>query len=734
MFKFFPQYDQMDCGPACLRMVARYYGRKYSLQYLRDHCFLSKDGVSLLNISKAAKNIGLATTPIKLSLEELILQIPVPAIIHWNQNHFVVLYSIKKNIFTHRYTFRIADPGHGLIKLNAVEFNKAWLNQNDKGIALYLEPNQDFYILKESKKSGSNILTYLFRYVLPYKLELAQIFLGLFIGSLITLIFPFLTQALIDRGIQPKSIQTIFIILGAQLFLFLGASVIEILRNWIMLYIGARINVRIISDFLSKLMKLPIKYFDTKLMGDFTQRIQDHERIETFLTSQSLFTLFSIINFSVFFIVLALYNTLIVITYSILTLIAISWIVLFFAKRKTLDYVRFQRRAENQDAVYELINGIQEIKLNNFQNFKRNEWEKIQVKLFQINTRTLALDQYQIVGYNFINRFKDILVTFLAAQEVIKGNMTLGALLSLSYIIGQMNNPLGQLITFFRSLQDAGISLNRLEEINNYEEEEYLYKKANLNTSTTQFHQGNITISNIHFQYEGPHSQYVLEGINMHIPQGKITAVVGASGSGKTTLMKLLLNFYQPQTGHILIGDQDLQEISPMQWRNQCGTVMQDGYIFSDTIERNIATQDEEIDMEKLYHAANTANLIDFVASLPLGFRTKIGSSGNGISGGQKQRILIARAVYKNPQYLLFDEATSALDSENENVIMKNLNYFFSGKTVIIIAHRLSTVKNADQIIVLKNGKIVESGNHHRLVTKKGDYFNLVKNQLELGN
>ena len=573
-------------------------------------------------------------------------------------------------------------------------------------------------------------------YLKPYKNQMLQLFMFLLLGTLTTLVFPVLTQKLIDDGVNKKDLSVISYILLAQLFFFFGNIIFGIFRNWIMLVVGTKINIQIISDFLKKLLKLPIKFFDTKLMGDFNQRIQDHERIEDFLTSQSLITLFSVITFSVFFGVLWYYDFRILAVYIVLTVISIAWSLYWMRKRKILDYFRFQQRSENQESIYEIINGVSEMKLNQFEDFKRREWEQIQQKLFKINIRILKLDQIQLSGFEFMNQLKNIVVTFLAASFVVKGNMTLGALLSVSYIIGQMNSPVSQLISFFRSLQDAKLSLARLNEVQNHPEEE---QENQLPLLSPKYMQKNgiekgIYFKNTSFQYEGPQSPFVLKDINLFIPEGKVTAIVGASGSGKTTLMKMLLKFYEPVSGEIFFNHLNINDISPLDLRKNCGVVMQDGFIFSDTIERNIATNDENIDYEKLDKALKTANIKSFVEELPLGLNTKIGASGNGISGGQKQRILIARAVYKNPNFIFFDEATSALDAENEKIIHDNLQSFFKGKTVIIVAHRLSTVKNADQIIVLKHGQIVEQGNHQELVQRKADYYNLVKNQLELGN
>lgn len=734
MIKFYPQHDQMDCGPACLAMVASYYGKDFGLQYLRDKSFITREGVSLLGISAAAEKIGFRTIAAKLQTEDFDKEL-FPCILHWNQNHFVVLYKISRNFFTGKLIFKIADPGHGFISLSEERFARLWISNEDKGVALFLEPTKAFY---EQKPPKEQVLSakYLLEYLKPYKNQMLKLFFFLLLGTITTLIFPILTQKLIDDGVTQKNISIIIYILLAQLAFFFGNIIFGIFRNWIMLVVGTKINIQIISDFLKKLLRLPIKFFDTKLMGDFNQRIQDHERIENFLTSQSLLTLFSAITFSVFFGVLWYYDFRILAVYIFLTIISVAWSLFWMKKRKILDYFRFQQRSENQESIYEIINGVSEMKLNQFEDFKRREWESIQQKLFKINIRILKLDQIQLSGFEFINQLKNIIVTFLAATFVVKGHMTLGALLSVSYIIGQMNSPVSQLINFFRSLQDARLSLARLNEVQNHSEEEQEQHVLLLSPKYIEQNgiEKGIYFKNVTFQYEGPQSPYVLKNIKFFIPEGKITAIVGASGSGKTTLMKMLLKFYEPVQGDIIFNHLNIKNISPKDLRKNCGVVMQDGFIFSDTIERNIVTGDENIDYEKLEKALQIANIKNFVEELPLGLNTKIGASGNGISGGQKQRILIARAVYKNPHFILFDEATSALDAENEKIIHNNLQSFFKGKTVIIVAHRLSTVKNADQIIVLRNGELVEQGNHQQLVENKADYFNLVKNQLELGS
>lgn len=735
MFKTFPfvaQHDAMDCGPACLAMITKVYGKNYSLQYLRDNAYLSRDGVSLSGLKEAASLIGLDCVALKVSIEELIYQNHFPCILYWKGNHFVVLYKTIKSFFSKNRKFHIADPAAGLISISQSHFVNLW--SNDKtGIAFFVEPT-DAFIAKTPPIESPDKINEVFKYLVPYKWDIIQLVFCMALISMVTLIFPFLTQSLIDKGVLAKNVNIVFIILLAQIFLFLGTTTIDIVRNWLILYIGARINISIISDFFSKLMKLPIKFFDTRYRGDFYQRINDHSRIQTFLTSQSLTTFFSLVNFLIFLFALFHYNYKILIVYFLLTVIAIMWSRLFLKKRERLDYFRFRSNALNQDSINEILVGIHEIKLNNFEEYKRKEWENVQIKLFDVNLKSLRLDQMQVVGYDFINQLKNIIVTYIAAREVIAGNITLGAMLGVSYIIGQMNSPINQLLTFFRSFQDAQLSIKRLLEVQRENEEE---QKGQLKLSQKNFaHRSKningIRIEGLSFQFEGPRSPYVLKNVNLFIPEGKTTAIVGGSGSGKTTLMKLLLNFYQPTIGSIYINNLNLDKISPASWRANCGVVMQDGYIFSDSIYRNISTSDEIIDEDKIENAIKIANIREYIESIPQKGLTKIGGRGNGISGGQKQRILIARSVYKQPQYVFFDEATSALDTENEKIIHDNLKTFFKNKTVVIIAHRLSTVRNADQIVVLKDGQIVEIGSHMALTNKRGVYYSLVKNQLEL--
>lgn len=728
----------MDCGPACLKMVADYYGKTYSLDYLREQSFLNREGTSLLSMNGAAEKLGFRTVMAKLSLCKLVEDGPLPCILHWNQEHFVILSQIKKSnsLFNKLSSkknivkFTIADPAHGIVTIDEQTFKKAWISTSDeRGIALLLEPSPDFYTQQGIPENKTGY-TFLFRYLAPYKKHITQLVIGMLTASLISLAFPFLTQLLVDVGVADKNIPILYLILLSQLFLFAGDMAIEMVRSWLLLHINTRVSLNIISDFLMKLLRLPIKFFDTKAIGDITQRINDHNRIETFLTGVTLISLFSIINIVIFTFVLGLYNWKILFIFSLLSLLGVSWIFLFQNKRKTLDYKRFVRNRENQDKLYEMITGMQEIKLYASETSKRWEWEQLQVKYFKLNIKSLALEQYQHTGFAFFTHLKNILISFIAARAAIDGDMTLGALLSISFIIGQTNGPLEQLVTFIKTAQDARLSMDRLQEIHNKGDEE---NEGKINPTSIPPHE-TIELKDVSFQYGGPQSHYVLKKMNLSIPKGKVTAIVGSSGSGKTTLMKLLLGFYNPVSGDIFIGENNLSTVSPKWWRNQCGTVMQEGYIFYDTIAKNIALDGKEIDEKTMDHAVKIANLQEFVDDLPLGFTTKIGNAGIGLSGGQKQRILIARSVYKNPNYLFFDEATSSLDANNEKLIMNNLNEFFEGKTVVIIAHRLSTVKNADQIVVLDKGEIVEIGNHRTLAKAKGKYFELVKNQLELGD
>lgn len=726
-FPFYKQPDTKDCGPTCLRIIAKYYGKVIELQQIRNLSETTREGSSLLGLSDAGEALGFRTLGLKTNFETLQNEMPLPCIVHWNSQHFVVVYKIKND------KVYVSDPSHGLIIYSKEEFIKFWIGKNahektEEGVALFLETTPEFYKNEWDDANSKRSFSYLTKYLFRYKGLVIQLIIGLAAASLFSLLFPFLTQSIVDVGIQTQDLNFIYLILLAQLMLFAGQTAIEVLRSWIMLHLSTRINISLVSDFFSKLMKLPISYFDSRMTGDIMQRIADNRRIEQLLTGSSLNVMFSLLNLVVFSFVLAFYNLQLFLVFLIGSSVYLSWILFFLKKRKELDYKRFSQVSNEQSKVIELINGMQEIKMHNAEKQKRWGWEFVQIRLFKVNIQALTLEQWQSVGSNFINHLKDLLITFFSATLVVKGDLTLGMMLSVQYIIGQLNSPLMQMVGFVRSLQDAKISLERLGEIHDKEDEEDA-----LNPKNHDLSHSDVFVKNISFKYTGS-QDYVLENLNLLIPKQKTTAIVGTSGSGKTTLLKLLMKFYEPNAGEIVLGNMKFSTISPSAWRGKCGVVMQDGFIFNDTIANNIAVGEDYIDKKKLLHAIETANIKEFIESLPLSYNTKIGNEGTGISGGQKQRLLIARAVYKNPDYLFFDEATSSLDANNEKIIMENLNQFLVGKTAVIIAHRLSTVKNADQIVVLEKGRIVEIGTHKELVLAQRNYYELVKNQLELGN
>jgi ATP-binding cassette subfamily B protein len=794
-------------------MVCKHYKKNISIQALRDKTKIGKEGVNLLGISEAAESIGFRTSSVRITYEELYKDALLPAILHWDQNHFVVAIPQK----TKGKKFTVADPAKGIITYTKEEFLQHWVSNKTKGkeegIALLLEPTPAFYSYEEElttakdekAKLGFNTI---FSYITPYKKLIVQLFLGLGVASILQLILPFLTQSVVDVGVNTGNIHFVYIVLLAQLALFAGRLVVEFVRSWILLHISTRINVSILTDFLIKLMKLPVSFFDSKKTGDVLQRMNDHSRIESFLTGSSLNVLFSLVNLLIFSVVLAVFNTSIFMVFVIASSLYAVWVLLFLKKRKELDYKRFEIAAQEQSATIQLIQGMQEIKLSGAEQPMRWNWERLQAKLFKFSMKGLSLNQWQQAGAFFINEGKNIIITFLSAKAVIDGQMTLGSMLAVQYIIGQLNSPVEQMIGFVQSWQNAKISMDRLNEIHTIEDEEPAYKQllkelpfafqrkivggslpqapsqggglaaahsqlieeideystskifnVSLNSesrnslerevvasplggqlrnescehSSRMGAEGCIGLHSISFTYPGAGNDPVLQNINLQLPKGKTTAIVGTSGSGKTTLIKLLLKFYEPQKGEIKLGATPLMHISHKTWRQHCGVVMQESFIFSDTIARNIAVGAEKIDMNRLWHSVHVANCKEFIESLPLGFNTKIGAEGTGISMGQKQRILIARSVYRDPDFIFFDEATNSLDANNESVIIENLNSFFKGRTVIVVAHRLSTVKHADQIVVLNKGIISEKGTHQELVNLKGEYYTLVKNQLELG-
>lgn len=722
----------MDCGPTSLRMIAAYYGREYSGAMLRKRCFITRQGVSMLGISEAAESIGFKTVGVRMTVNELTKRMPLPCILHWNQRHFVVLYKITRR--HGKCYFHISDPATKKIVYNNEEFSRCWVATKSRGrecgTALVLEPTPDFYRHHGDNRRPHRSLSFFIRYLRPYRKEIIQLLLGMLVACVLQLVFPFLTQALVDVGIHGSSLNFIVLILIGQLMISVAQLGVEFTRSWLLLHINARINIALISDFLTKLMKLPLNYFDSKNVGDIMQRVGDHNRIEQFLMGSSISTLFSFVSFFIFAIVLFIYNPVILSIYILGNSLYVVWVAVFMKRRRELDIKRFETSANEQSNLIQLITGMQEIKLNNCERPKRWQWERIQVRLFNISVKGQALGQIQQSGSVFFSQITNLIITFIAAKCVVEGTMTLGMMVALSYIVGMLNGPINSFITFMRQFQDARISLERLNEIHNREDEE----TGALGTVGDLTSNHDIVMQNVWFSYGGADRNHVLKDISLRIPQGKITAIVGASGSGKTTMMKLLLGFYTPLKGKITIGNMPLSEINPRFWRANTGAVMQEGYIFSDTIANNIALDTDNIDTERLTRAVQTANLRDFIDSLPLGYNTMIGMEGNGISQGQRQRILMARVIYKNPHYIFFDEATNALDANNERIIMNNLSNFYKGKTVVIVAHRLSTVRNADNIIVMDKGSIAEEGTHDTLIATKGLYFNLIKNQIEIGN
>lgn len=719
-YPFFKQHDKMDCGATCLRMVSKYYGKLFPLEFLKKKCYTNRYGTSLWQLSNAATEIGYRTLYAKISLDDL-RDVTLPCIIHWSRKHFVVVYKISKSKVV------VGDPGIGIISYNIKDFNAGWLTDEEKGVVLLLEPTPNFYLNEEIDNKFIGF-RFFFHYLLPFKRYYVQIVLGMIVGFGFSLILPFLTQSVIDVGIGNKNLGFINLVLIAQLIFSVSSTLMSFIQSWIFLHMGARINIAIISDYLIKLLKLPVSFFENRMTGDIMQRIGDHSRVNSFISANTLSLVFSFVNFIVFSFIMCYYSVKILLVFLIFSIVYAVWVFLFLKKRKEFDYKFFDRNSLKQNTLIQLLQGVRDIKLHNYEDQKRWEWERVQTQTYKISIKQLILSQYQQGGAFFIETTKGILISYLSAKAVIDGTMTLGMMMSMQYILSQISAPISHFIGLINSYQDAKISLERIGEIHSVENEE----SSSELTYNTLPRNKDIAFENVSFSYNGSPDSLVLKNVSFSIPANKVTAIVGSSGSGKTTILKLLLKFYQPVKGRITTGGINLQDISHRAWRNECGAVLQDGFVFSDTLAENIALGDPDISLEKLETATQIANIDEFIKELPHAYHSKIGTDGIGLSQGQKQRLLISRAIYKNPEFILFDEATNSLDAKNEGEILDKLNGYFESKTVVIVAHRLSTIRNASQIIVLENGEVSEIGTHAELLKNKAIYYNLIKKQTEI--
>ena len=715
------QMDSQDCGPACLKIIAKHFGKFYSLQSLRDKCGITKEGVSLLDLSTGAESLGLRTLAIKCTIDDVVNSVPFPAIIFWKDSHFVVVYHANK-----KYIW-VSDPAKGRIKYTHEELKKGWYQKGAKqGVLLAIEPTAEFKDSKAEREQRKNTFSSILKYFTPYQRNFILIFVIMLLVTALQGMLPFISKAVIDVGIKTSDVNFINMVLIGNISILLSVMIFNVIRDWILMHITARVNIALISDYLIKLMKLPVTFFENKLLGDILQRAQDHERIRSFIMNNSLSLIFSILTFVVFSIILLIYNAIIFYIFISGSFLYAGWVLLFLNIRKKMDWEYFELLSKNQSYWVETVSSIQDIKIYNYEKHRRWKWEEIQARLYHVNKRVLAITNAQNLGAQFIESIKNMGIVFFCATAVIKGEITFGVMISTQFIIGMLNGPLVQFINFIVSAQYAKISFLRINEIKQLEDEEEL---LSVGSTTILPENKSLILDNVNFQYT-VNSPLVLHNIYLHIPENKVTAIVGGSGCGKSTLLKLLVRLYKPSYGDIKMDKMNVNAINLRQWRSMCGVVMQDGKIFSDTILNNIVLDDEHIDYEQLRKVCRIAQIEDEINAMPKGFETNIGENGRGLSGGQKQRLLIARALYRNPQYLFLDEATNALDTINEKKIVEALNNAFLQRTVIVVAHRLSTIRNADQIVVLDKGYIVEVGNHDSLMERKGHYFQMIASQM----
>lgn len=729
MFHVYIQNDARDCGVSCLRMICRHHGQRFSERELSELCHTTRNGVSLRDISEAAEKIGMKTMGVRLTIDRLAEDIPLPCILHWNQHHFVVCYKVRRKRGNTYYY--IADPASKCLKYSEEELKQCWGHSEGNrhyGIALLLQPTDRFYSYEPRKQDGSSGLKFLARYFKRFRKSLTGIFIAMLLISALQLIAPFLTQRMVDVGIGQRDMNMITLMLIAQMTVFVSSLVVGIVRNRMALFMNMRVNITIVSEFLSKLMRMPFRFFDIRLMGDINQRIRDNDRIEDFLTGSSVETLFSMVSFVVFASILAYYNVIILLVFCVGNAMYVGWTQFFMRRRRDLDLKRFNQLADEQDIIYQMIGGVREIKLNNCEDSKIEEWKDLQTRLFQTKLKTLNIFQWQQFGSVFFSQTTSLIITYMAAREVVEGRMTLGMMMSVSYIIGQISAPVSNFVLFLSSLQYARLSLERISEIQEAEDEDQCIQRCQAAAVPEDM---TVSLRGVWFSYSGADRNYALQNVNLVIPQHKITAVVGASGCGKTTILKLLLGFYTPNKGGIYVGGVPMTDINPHLMRQRMGSVLQDGFVFSDDIRHNVALGEKNPDMDKVRVACRVACIDDFVMHMPLGYDTKVGMEGNGLSQGQKQRLLIARAVYKNPDILVLDEATNALDAKTERMILENMQVFYRNRTVVVAAHRLSTIRNADNIVVIADGRVVEQGTHEELLKKKGEYWTLLSCQIE---